>query len=79
MNNLTFILMIISILILTIGLINTYRLGRALKLQQDEYDPELNEKVQDHPVMRNPIFIAYLIALGLVVAYMIYLAVNSNW
>ncbi|MDX8364873.1 hypothetical protein ACSVDA_11305 [Cytobacillus sp. Hm23] len=79
MNNLTFILMIISILILTIGLIYTYRLGRALKLQQDEYDPELNEKVQDHPVMRNPIFITYLIALGLVVAYMIYLAVNSNW
>jgi hypothetical protein len=78
MAQLSFILGFIALLVLTGGLIYTYKIGSRQKLQR-EYDTEINEKVEEHPYIRNPVFLAYIIGIGLVIAYMIYIAMNSTW
>jgi hypothetical protein len=78
MAQLSFILGVVALLVLTGGLIYTYKIGRRQKLQR-EYDTEISEKVEEHPYIRNPVFLAYIIGIGLVIAYMIYIAMNSTW
>ena len=79
MEQLTLILSVFILVILIVGLIYTFRLGENQKFQRSEFDTEINEKVQDHPIIRNPVFLTYIIGIGLVTAYMIYMAVTSSW
>lgn len=39
-----------------------------------EFDAPVNEKVQEHPYLRNPIFIAYIVMLVVLVGFVIYYA-----
>lgn len=72
-----FSLSLIAALILTAGLIYTARVARRQRYQ-GEYDAEISEKIQAHPITRNPVFLAYLFFLVLVIVYIIYFAVSGN-
>jgi hypothetical protein len=74
-----FILTILSVLILAIGLFYTYQLGKRQHNMRQQFDTEINEKVQDHPYTRNPVFLTYVIAAALAIAFIIYMAIISSW
>jgi len=63
-------------LIIIIGLIVTFRTGKAISAKNSEYDYEIHENIRRHPMLLNPVFLTYIIALGAVLVYIIYLAVT---
>lgn len=73
-----FLLSIIAFIVLLGGLLYTVRVAKRQRYQ-GEYDAEISDKIQAHPVTRNPVFFAYIIGIGLALAYMVYLALNSNY
>ncbi|KXG10375.1 hypothetical protein PNH38_10945 [Anoxybacillus rupiensis] len=73
----SFILSIIVLLIAIIGFLYTYSLGRRQKLQE-QYDAPVNEKIQEHPYIRNPVLLAYVLAGLLALGMIIYLALNRG-
>ncbi|MCM2535123.1 hypothetical protein NDK43_25770 [Neobacillus pocheonensis] len=68
-----YILAIIA-LIMIIGLIVSLRTGKAISAGNSEYDKEIHENIQRHPILLNPVFLTYIIAIGAVLVYIIYLA-----
>jgi Na+-transporting methylmalonyl-CoA/oxaloacetate decarboxylase gamma subunit len=78
MAQLTFVLAVLSFLIAAIGLIYTFSLGRRQRLQS-EYDAPMNGKIQEHPYVRNPMLLAYVIAGVLAAAMIAYFAFGSRW
>jgi hypothetical protein len=72
------VMSVVVFLIAAVGFIYTYSIGRNQKLQ-GEYDTEINEKVQEHPYLRNPIFLAWIIAAGVAIVSIIYFALNYSW
>ncbi|MEH7120485.1 hypothetical protein V7128_24150 [Neobacillus vireti] len=68
-----YILAIIALIII-IGLIVTFRTGKAISMKNSEYDYEIHENIQKHPMLLNPVFLTYIIALAAVLVYIIYLA-----
>ncbi|ART76152.1 hypothetical protein B4U37_08915 [Sutcliffiella horikoshii] len=79
MGSFDFILLIVALLILAGGMIYTYKVGRQSSTQSANQDSSIDEKVQDHYVLRNPVFLTYLIAAVLVLSYIVYAGLNSNW
>lgn len=68
---------IIALLIIVGALFYTSRIGkRANSSQSPEVDSAISEKVQDHYVLRNPIFVAYFVAAVLVLIYIGYAALS---
>ncbi|MBB5323861.1 cbb3-type cytochrome oxidase subunit 3 [Anoxybacillus tepidamans] len=78
MAQFSFILSILVLFIAVIGFVYTYSLGRRQKLQE-EHDAPVNEKIQEHPYIRNPVLLAYLLAGLLAAGSIIYLAMNTGW
>ncbi|MHC0035610.1 hypothetical protein [Pseudoneobacillus sp. C159] len=70
-----FLLSLIVGVVILVGLIYTLQLARRQRYQS-EYDAEISEKVQAHPYTRNPVFLAYIIGLGLALCWIIYVALN---
>jgi hypothetical protein len=79
MSNLHIILAVIAFLILGGGFIYTLKIGRLISIRQREFDTEINEKIQRHPILLNPVFLAYVIGIGLVILYIVYLAISASW
>ncbi|WP_078547450.1 hypothetical protein [Litchfieldia alkalitelluris] len=77
MDQLNFILTILSVLIIGTGLLYTYKLGKRQHTMRQQFDTEINEKVKDHPYIRNPVFLTYVIASILTIGYIIYLSIIS--
>jgi ABC-type Fe3+ transport system permease subunit len=75
MAQLMFVLSILVVLIAVIGFVYTYRLGRQQKWQE-ELDGPLPKAVQERPYLRNPIFLAYLLAALLAVVVIFYLSLR---
>ncbi|MBA2874172.1 hypothetical protein [Thermaerobacillus caldiproteolyticus] len=75
MAQFAFILSIIVLLIAVIGFVYTYRLGQQQKLQ-GEYDTPIPEKIQEHAYLRNPVFVAWLLAILLAAVSIIFLALR---
>jgi hypothetical protein len=68
---------VIALLIIVGGLFYTYRVGRRSNSSQSgEMDSAISEKVQDHYILRNPVFLAYLVAGILVLIYIGYAALS---
>lgn len=67
-----FILSSLGLLILVGGLFYTLRFGRLVQARQSEFDTEINEKIPRHPILLNPVFLAYIIGIGLMILYMLY-------
>ncbi|KEZ52770.1 hypothetical protein [Metabacillus indicus] len=79
MDKFTIALAILAFMIVAGGLIYTAGIGRLVDIRKSEIDTPMNEKIQRHPYIRNPIFLTYLIALGLVGFYILYLAFTRSW
>ncbi|WP_163103364.1 hypothetical protein [Peribacillus alkalitolerans] len=58
------------------GILYTVSLGKSRKALRGEFDTHIDEKVQEHPYMRNPIFLAYILFFGLLLVYIIYFAIT---
>lgn len=72
MFDLNFILTVLVLIILVGGLLYTLRIGRLASVKQSEFDSEINEKTRRHPVLLNPVFLAYIIGIGLAILYIVY-------
>ncbi|HHW36443.1 MAG TPA: hypothetical protein GXX18_04005 [Bacillales bacterium] len=72
MFDLSLILSSLGLLILLGGLFYTVRIGRLVSARQSELDTEIDEKIRRHPIVLNPVFLAYVIGIGLVILYMLY-------
>ncbi|WP_243385384.1 hypothetical protein [Bacillus kexueae] len=79
MQYMNFILGILALIILITSFILTMRAGKLVDARQSEYDSSINEKVEGRPYLRNPIFIAYLVGIGVVLFYLIYIGLSSSW
>ena len=79
MSYFTIVLGVIALLVLAISLIYTFRVGRLVSVRKSNLDTQINEKIQDHPYMRNPVFFAYVIAGLVSLAYIFYLAYSISW
>jgi hypothetical protein len=73
-----FSLAIIAVLVLSAGLLYTVRVAKRQRYQ-GEYDVEISEKIQEHPITRNPVFLAYIIGLGIAFAFMVYVALSGKY
>lgn len=72
MEPITLFFMMLVLTILVIGLVMTYRLTKMTQKQRGEYDKQWSEKVLDHPVVLNPIFITYLLFAILTLGFILY-------
>ncbi|WP_235991705.1 hypothetical protein [Metabacillus schmidteae] len=79
MTYFTMVLGVIALLVLITSLLYTFKVGKLVSERKAKYDTQLNEKVQDHPYTRNPVFLAYLIAAVISLAYIFYLAYTISW
>ena len=68
------ILSVLVFLISIVGLIYTYVVMRNQKYLQSEMDTKLNARVQAHPYIRNPIFIAWIFVILAFLAIIAYVA-----
>jgi hypothetical protein len=75
MAQMIFVLSILVVLIAVIAFVYTYRLGRQQKWQE-ELDAPIPKAVQEHAYLRNPVFLAYLLAALLVAVAILYLALR---
>ncbi len=70
--DLYFILSGLVLLILVGGLLYTLTTGRFVTARQSEFDAEINEKTRRHPILLNPVFLAYVVGIGLVILFILY-------
>lgn len=70
------ILMILVIGIVLVSLVYTLIIGRTQKALKGEYDTQIDEKVQNHPYLRNPVFLAFALFFVLVLGYILYWSVR---
>jgi hypothetical protein len=73
-----FLLAILAVIVLSGGLLYTLRVAKRQRYQ-GEYDVEISERIQENPITRNPVFLAYIIGLGLALAYMVYVALSGKY
>jgi hypothetical protein len=76
MSNWHIILSGIALLVLVGGLIFTLGTGRMVSTRSGEFDTEINKKTQSHPYLLNPVFLTYIIGIGAIILYIIYLGFN---
>lgn len=79
MSNFTTILFTLALIISIVSLIYTFKVGRTVSERRVKQDGQISEKVQEHPYIRNPVFLAFLIAGLLSLAYIFYLAYTISW
>lgn len=65
--------MIVMAGVVVYSLYYTLVIARSQKTAK-EFDAPVDEKVQQHPYLRNPIFISYLVMLVVLVGFVIYYA-----
>lgn len=76
MDTFSWILLIIASGVLVWGFVYTYQLGKRQRTQ-GEYDTSVGEKVAAHPYVRNPVFIAYIVFVVLLIGYIAYVALQT--
>ncbi|WP_404449819.1 hypothetical protein LG307_08615 [Sutcliffiella horikoshii] len=79
MGSFDFILAVLALIIVAGAMVYTYKIGRQADTQASSQDSSVSEKVQDHYVMKNPVFVALLIATILILLYIAYAALTSSW
>lgn len=79
MDLMNIVLSVIAFLILGIGVLYTYRIGQNQKYSKKQYDTQINEKVQAHAYIRNPVFLTYIIMFVLTLAFILYWALRISW
>ncbi|WP_374720977.1 hypothetical protein [Peribacillus tepidiphilus] len=73
MSTYFWILSLIVVVIIGFSFVYTTIIVKNQKNIKGEFDSQISEKVQEHPYIRNPVFIAYLVFGGLLLLYIFYL------
>lgn len=79
MDKFTLALAILAVMISAGGLLYTINVGRLVDARKSEIDTPMNEKIQRHPYLRNPVFLAIMIAAAFISIYIFYLAFTRTW
>jgi hypothetical protein len=72
MSTFIWILMLIVIGIILVSLIYTLRTAKTQKVLKGEYDTQINENVEGHPYVRNPVFLAIVFFIIFTFGYILY-------
>lgn len=73
------LLLLIGMGVLLVSLIYTWNIARTRKNLRGVTDSKIHEEVEEHPYLRNPIFLTYIIMFVLVILIIVYYATNYNW
>ncbi|CAG9619911.1 hypothetical protein [Sutcliffiella rhizosphaerae] len=79
MGSFDFILAVLALIIVVGAMGYTYRIGRQSNTQTSTHDSSISEKVQEHYVLKNPVFVALLVATILILLYIAYAALRWQW
>ncbi|WP_066064343.1 hypothetical protein [Neobacillus soli] len=71
----TIALILVGIVIVG-GLFYTLRVGKAVDVRNSELDGEIHRTIRKNWITLNPVFLAYIIAIGAMLVYIAYLAVS---
>ncbi|GAA0324917.1 hypothetical protein GCM10008967_14400 [Bacillus carboniphilus] len=74
MSQFIIILALAAVVISIFSLVFTFSVARERKVVRGELDTKIPESVKDHPFTLNPVFLSYIIGLGVVLLFIIYLA-----
>jgi hypothetical protein len=66
--------MLLVIGIVLVSLVYTLSVGRTQKVLKGEYDEQIDDKVQNHPYLRNPVFLAIAFFVLFIFVYILYLS-----
>ncbi|MFJ5717593.1 hypothetical protein [Neobacillus sp. NPDC093127] len=70
------IALILGGIVIVGGLFYTLRVGKAVEVRNSELDGEIHNTIRKNWISLNPVFLAYIIALGAILVYIAYLAVT---
>ncbi|WP_433749261.1 hypothetical protein [Falsibacillus pallidus] len=73
------ILSIVCVAILAFALIYTLFIAKGQKAVEGEMDSKISGAVKEHSYIRNPIFLTYIIVLGLALLYVAYEAFQHRY
>ncbi|PLT34378.1 hypothetical protein [Bacillus sp. V5-8f] len=76
MSTLIWTLMIVSIAIVIVSIVYTFAVGRTQKVLKGEYDAQIDEKIQQHPYLLNPVFLSIALFFVFVLGYILYWSVK---
>ncbi|USK35443.1 hypothetical protein LIT25_09195 [Bacillus sp. F19] len=79
MDKFTMALAILAFMIVAGGLLYTLSVGRLVEARKSEIDTPINEKIQKHPYLRNPVFLTWIFFLGFLLLFIFYLAYTRSW
>ena len=79
MSQSTTILLVIAMGILALSLVYTWMLAKGQRATKGQVDTKIPSAVQEHPYLRNPVFLAYIFFFLLVITLIIFVAQTSNW
>ncbi|MFB6465720.1 hypothetical protein ACE38V_02755 [Cytobacillus sp. Hz8] len=79
MSTYTMILLLICLGILFISFIYTLLLMKEQKSIKGNMDGQISEQVQDHPYIRNPIFVAYAIFFALLILTIVFVSLTFHY
>ncbi|WLR52115.1 hypothetical protein LC040_04170 [Bacillus tianshenii] len=74
-----FVYALLALIFITslISLVYTYQIGKQMEKANSEYDKEVNTSVRAHHILRNPVFLSYIIASVLIIFYLMYLIMRG--
>ncbi|WP_226038261.1 hypothetical protein [Aquibacillus saliphilus] len=70
-------LVLIALIVVVFSLFYTLKVGKVINARKGEFDTE-TKTTRRHSIMLNPIFLAYIIALGGLIIFVAYLTLSSR-
>ncbi len=70
------LLSLIVIAIAGYSLVYTFRIAGQQKRLDGDFDTDIPDVVKDHPFIRNPIFVSFMVAAVLITLFIIYWAIR---
>ncbi|ETI70493.1 hypothetical protein [Neobacillus vireti] len=70
------IALILGGIVIVGGLFYTLKIGKAVNVRNSELDEEIHSTIRKNWISLNPVFLAYIIAIGAILVYIAYLAVT---
>ncbi|RFU71088.1 hypothetical protein D0469_03885 [Peribacillus saganii] len=72
MSQFIVVLIVISAVIVGFALAYTFSIARNQRVLKGEFDSSIDEKVQSHPYIRNPVFLTFFIFVLVVILFIVY-------
>ncbi|OEH94228.1 hypothetical protein [Bacillus solimangrovi] len=78
MSQYVYVFLLLIFLTSLVSLVYTFKIGQEVDRVKGEYDGEVNKVVRSHHIMRNPVFLAYIIGIVLILGYVAYLMAQGG-